>query len=612
MAANGYVTYAPEISADFDFFRVRLDLPYTISGRVTDANGAGIPGVTVSAGASLNTTTDANGNFAIAGVSQGTYTLTPSKSSYAFCPSERQVTVSANVSGQNFTGFGANVTLGFCPNPHGYSFSNSDPAWGTFPFSAYDYGYTELIRMFGQDAVCWTVGAVCLVKPQADLWHIKANLAMNGGHCDGMASTSLRFFKGLDQPSSFKPGAATAYALGLDDARRHIAYYFVEQLTDPVAAYKDQIRRNAPSAILNQLRTAMQNGAPDPTTLFIRQAGEGGHALTPFAIEDRSNGVSWVHLYDNNYPGDMGRYVVIDTTNETWSYNLGRTAWSGDANTQTLGIVPVSKYAEQPVCPWCDGTLKGVEPDNPGRQEVWLNGSGHLLITDAQGRRLGYVGAQLRSEIPGAYASFINGGRGIEMEPIYRLPASDGYTILLDGQTVSQPANATITQFGPGYAAQVDAIHVQPAVRDRIAISAAGSQITYRPNDARSPTLSLALDDTNASFQLKVVGAEVGANQVVTLAAQRDTGRLAYSQAQASGGDYNLFVRRVSASGVQLFVHNGVVIAAGDTHYASYRSWDGRGSMTLQVDHGSDGSIDQTLTLQNQIRSVFLPVVLGN
>ena len=463
--------------------------------------------------------------------------------------------------------------------------------------------------MFGQDKVCVMAGADCVLKPQATVWLRWMNFLINFGHCDGMASTSLRFFKGRDLPQTFNPGASTAHGLTLDNVRRHIAYYMVEQYTEPVSVYKAQIRLNAPSAILNQLRTAMQGGA-DPTTLFLRMAGEGGHAVTPYAIEDRGNDVSWVRVYDNNYPDDFTRYVVIDTANESWSYRAGSTTWwTGDRSTKTLGVVPISKYAAQPVCRWCGGSSRIAAPDSPPMQEVSLSGPGHLLITDAQGRRFGYSGTQFVSEIPGAYSGFVDGGLGIELEPIYKLPVNSGYTVLLDGQTSTQPEKVTVSQFGPGYAAQVDNIRLQPTLRDSITIAADGSQITYQPNADRSPTLSLALDDATASYALEVVGAEISAGQRVSVAAQETTGRLVYSNAQASGGEYGLLIRRVSPNGAQSFVHNALTVDAGDTHYADYRSWDGQGSMTLLIDRGSDGTIDETRLLTNDIKRVYLPVI---
>ena len=57
---------------------------YTISGRVTDASGAGIPGVTVWAGFPRNTTTDANGYYTFAGLPAGTYTIRPERSGESY------------------------------------------------------------------------------------------------------------------------------------------------------------------------------------------------------------------------------------------------------------------------------------------------------------------------------------------------------------------------------------------------------------------------------------------------------------------------------------------------------------------------------------------------
>lgn len=75
---------------------------YTISGRVTDANGRGIPGVTVSAGFPRMTTTDTNGNYTFAGLTAGTYTISPSRYLYTFSPASRTVSVPPNATGQDF------------------------------------------------------------------------------------------------------------------------------------------------------------------------------------------------------------------------------------------------------------------------------------------------------------------------------------------------------------------------------------------------------------------------------------------------------------------------------------------------------------------------------
>jgi hypothetical protein len=85
---------------------------FTVSGTVS-AGGQGLAGVVVSDG-TRSATTGANGAYTIAGVPNGTYTLTPSRQGYTFVPATLQATVNgANLSGRNFTATAvpANVIL---------------------------------------------------------------------------------------------------------------------------------------------------------------------------------------------------------------------------------------------------------------------------------------------------------------------------------------------------------------------------------------------------------------------------------------------------------------------------------------------------------------------
>jgi hypothetical protein len=85
---------------------------YSISGSVTPAaSGTGVT-ITLTGAASASVLTDASGNFSLAGLANGTYTLTPSKSNYAFSPTQSVVTVTnANVSGIVFTATASAETL---------------------------------------------------------------------------------------------------------------------------------------------------------------------------------------------------------------------------------------------------------------------------------------------------------------------------------------------------------------------------------------------------------------------------------------------------------------------------------------------------------------------
>jgi len=76
---------------------------YSISGTIS---GAGGPGATVNltGAATASTTADTGGNYSFAGLANGSYTVTPSKSGYVYTPASRTVTVGgANVAAVNFS-----------------------------------------------------------------------------------------------------------------------------------------------------------------------------------------------------------------------------------------------------------------------------------------------------------------------------------------------------------------------------------------------------------------------------------------------------------------------------------------------------------------------------
>jgi len=60
----------------------------------------------LSGAAGMTTTTDGSGNYSFAGLSNGAYTVTPSRTGYVFTPTNRAVTVSgSNATGVIFNGF---------------------------------------------------------------------------------------------------------------------------------------------------------------------------------------------------------------------------------------------------------------------------------------------------------------------------------------------------------------------------------------------------------------------------------------------------------------------------------------------------------------------------
>jgi N-acetylmuramoyl-L-alanine amidase len=583
----------------------------TISGQVADANGADQEGVRLSLNTGQHTTSDANGEYIFTDLADGSYIITPEKAYYHFSPDDRTVSVGPNADGQDFTS--SLPDLGFLANPDGYSFAN----YGGFRLA--DYTVSDMRRMFGDQAVCWMVFGACVTRPAAAAWNLSANYSMRGGHCDGMASTSLLFYKGFADPTEFQSGANETYDLLRANARRNIAYYFVEQLTDPVRSHKVQSVQNTPREILLQLSAALDNGT-DPTTLIVRQRQPNGrmsgHAITPYAIEDRGNGFYWIHVYDNNHPNDGNRHVVIDTSNNTWRYQLNSsTTWQGNASTKTLGVVPISKYRADPVCPWCNDNLSlsvGGAADAFSYESVWFEGDGHLLISDSQGRKMGYIGNKLVNDFAEGRVNIIDAGIDVALEPVYTFPLSDTYTLLLDGQTLTTSETVEVSVFGEGTAVLVDDVVLDSFTQDRLAISPDGNQIAYQSSRDQEANLTLLLEDESESGKFTIRGADVISGQMVALGVDTTSRYLVFVNQQEQDGTYSVNIELVESEGSSRFAHANIDIASKDTHYLSYGEWDGVGDMSLHIDQTQDGSVDETILLTNQRPTVFLPLVQRN
>jgi hypothetical protein len=77
---------------------------FIISGTISPASDGSGVAVTIGGDANAVTTANSSGNYSFAGVANGSYTLTASKSGFSFTPPSSQVTVNgANVAGVNFT-----------------------------------------------------------------------------------------------------------------------------------------------------------------------------------------------------------------------------------------------------------------------------------------------------------------------------------------------------------------------------------------------------------------------------------------------------------------------------------------------------------------------------
>ena len=505
--------------------------------------------------------------------------------------------------------------LGFRPAANGFSFEN----YGK-DSSIKNLSPVEMQKMFGNN-VCATKGEPCLLTPPAEQWMEEVNKSMNGGHCEGMAALSLILYADKDKASGF--GNIPDLSLqGNEKLQREIAYWFATQYVPPTAT--SEMKDKAPSEILDTLLASMKPNARigETYTMGIYQPSfKGGHAITPYAVGDLGDGKYEVMVYDNNHP-KIERKIEIDRNANTWKYAAStnpdelESQYMGDAETKTLTLTPTAPRYERQVCNFCDleeqatttssdkTSTKGNTNTTPKFNQVFLEGDADLLINNGD-QKIGYENGKFVNSFSGATFTPIKSSElwKDDEEPIYNIPVGVPFTMTLQGTKKSNGKDLTdVAMIGPNYDLGLEGIKVLPGQNDAIQFDASGRSLSYKPSNPEAPNIFLGISTKNDDYEFELDGVEIDAGGTINTNLDTEKGRLAIKIADTKHeAIFNLLIGRIDDKTEQKFEGEDLTLASGDTLYLDYVKWTGNGAkLTIELDKGSDGKIDETTTLEDK------------
>lgn len=511
----------------------------------------------------------------------------------------------------------SSVDSGFRPEVDGFSFENYGNDTGISNLNTED-----LMRLFGERVLASREGGEMVLTPPAAKWLEEVNQAMNNGHCEGMAVLCLLFYTGKSQVGDF--GAETTHALqlaGNEKLQREIAYWWVTQATDPTS--ERVLKTITPNEVLNRLAQAFSGGMQPEESYTVgiyKPNRSGGHALTPYALKEKGDGKVGILLYDNNYP-NISSEIEVDRNADTWTYS-GSTnpseqadLYAGDAQSQNLEIVPTSARLEKQVAPFLIASadtgqawnlwesalgIRPVQAEESSYNQIWVNTKADFLITDAQGRRLGFDEGCFYREIPGAEAQSLKWGVDVwtvDQEPLYFMPSGLDFTMSLDGKSLTTTSSGEVTMIGPGYDLEISDICMDPGQKDTLSFSPDGTRLSYRTTSNESPDIILGMEGKEADYAFFIKGVDLQGGGTLEVARDMEKGVLSLKTTGTGGpGTYGFLMDRITEEGgEQIFGHDGISLAPGDTATLYFGRWTGEGgSMTLEIDRSSDGTIDET------------------
>ena len=136
-------------------------ITYGIFGTIT--NGAGAT-VALSGTSSGSTTADSSGNYTLGGLSNGTYTVTPTLAGYTFSPASQSVTINgANVTAVNFTALPIGGNVAFVQGNNAFTGTSASSLIATYS-KAQTAGNTNIVVVCADNNASWTAPPIFSVS----------------------------------------------------------------------------------------------------------------------------------------------------------------------------------------------------------------------------------------------------------------------------------------------------------------------------------------------------------------------------------------------------------------------------------------------------------------
>ncbi len=487
---------------------------------------------------------------------------------------------------------------GFNVKTDGFSFENYESAPDIINLKPND-----MRRLFGDKACIRITNNDCTVTPPVLQWMNDVNAAMDNGHCEGMAVTSLHLYHHLLQPTMF--GGDKTDLLPLKANQRlqsEIAYWWATQRTMPT--YTNVVHAK-PSQLIKLLADSLrqgQNASIFYTVGIYMRDMSGGHAVTPVSITDLGNNVVGLNIYDNNYPQEL-RTITVDLTSEKWHYaasndpNDQSALYEGDAESHSLEITPSQPRLEVQNCDFCDATTQAAPK---GNRTFMIASTGAAVTQPAattvfvtpDGKRLGYVDGVLINEITGASVTVFKGAPSVwdtHGQPVFSIPA--GITVTLQIQHTG-PNTFAISAYGNGSVVKISQFTLSADSKSDLAFGATVGSIQINSTSATNPTIYIGAvnNSTHTANATQMTNLVVPPNSPITIAFDPQTN--SYTIKSPTSSSYDLEVRVSNQQTDYLYAAPNTTIPQGRVVFTVTQINADGATVTFNVDSNDDGTYD--------------------
>ncbi|MCB0277659.1 MAG: hypothetical protein KDI06_22785, partial [Calditrichaeota bacterium] len=261
----------------------------------------------------------------------------------------------------------------------------TEPPVNALPWQMPDWPL--FVEAFSVDQCYWSTFFSSYKGAAIEYWRTKKKNFF--GSCYGFAVSSLLAF---DHPAAFLnrnpgiPQADSVNALFLTDTiRKGINREWAKQYAREVLANDFAGMLKSPRDLLREVKQLFLDETLSGRALsFYNNGGSGAHTVLPYRLEhDQNQANLWrLFVYDSNNPNQLNRFILIDSTANTWTDMTGSGWGSGSRGCY---LEPSSDLFLQTLH-FEDNTAAESIP----MLQIYTETTHEILIEDPAGRTIGY------------------------------------------------------------------------------------------------------------------------------------------------------------------------------------------------------------------------------
>jgi hypothetical protein len=422
------------------------------------------------------------------------------------------------------------------------------------------------------------------------------------GSCVGFSTTSLLIFQDEQTFLGKYPidKSQELHALPLTDARRNVINRFqVTTCFDIREEERKTYSSKTTNEILDEIKEILlnENRGGDKWLSMTKSDFRLAHAVAPYSLkkEAPSSTTYRLHVYNSDIltRADTLRFV---TASSYWERVENPSEWFGTNKGLYLAELtqPHSEYPGMSSDRVFASTTRASQPQDI---KFYITSNSHILITDHQGHPIGYADSVIYGDLSPGFPIIPIGGE-LDRPLGYMVPQGQ-YSIAINN---SADSLTSLSVFTDSLICSYWRSNADSTQTDQLRWGN-GVSISNPDQQPKSTNLETIQKSGSAEFVTDILNLEIHQGDSIDVSTSDNQSLDIVNHGATTG--YTLRLRVASEVQESTFGHEGIGIQQNSRHRIS-PDWSNINdrTVTIYVDYGNDGTIDDTIHVQNQLADV--------